>query len=338
MTDYNAALGLAQLRDMETAISRRRELAALFAQSLARTRHRLVTQGGEGEPGYWAFPVSIASSVKDVRAYAKKKEVETELAFEGSLLAKGFVPEGVCPNARSMAMRCLLFPLHQRIGAAAAEKICKVLCDLAVESFNGGYMPERAGRVLIIANLEKDSAATTADCDEILAVHARLRHRELLLPRGPRRASRSSRGLRPRHIPGRRRDRPLRGAGGGAPRHTDTAGQPRAPRLHRRDRGRAEWPSAIAAWARGELPVSERLMLAVEAWRDGERVASFLAMNDATISAQGIAKLIGFGIRLGSVHFGALSGPTASSSLRLPARLPTTWPPAGRSSTRRWRP
>lgn len=130
MTDYNAALGLAQLRDMETAISRRRELAALFAQALARTRHRLVTQGGEGEPGYWAFPVSIASSVKDVRAYAKKKEVETELAFEGSLLARGFVPEGVCPNARSMAMRCLLFPLHQRIGAAASEKICKVLATL----------------------------------------------------------------------------------------------------------------------------------------------------------------------------------------------------------------
>lgn len=130
MTDYNAALGLAQLREMEGAIARRRELASLFAQSLARTRHRLVTQGGEGEPGYWAFPVSIASSVKDVRAYAKKKEVDTELAFEGSLLAKGFVPEGECPNARSMAMRCLLFPLHQRIGAAAAEKICKVLSSL----------------------------------------------------------------------------------------------------------------------------------------------------------------------------------------------------------------
>jgi len=130
MTDYNAALGFAQLRDMESAIGRRRELAALFAQSLARTRHRLVTQGGEGEPGYWAFPVSIASSVKDVRAYAKKKEVDTELAFDGSLLAQGFVPEGACPNARSMAMRCLLFPLHQRIGAAAAEKICKVLATL----------------------------------------------------------------------------------------------------------------------------------------------------------------------------------------------------------------
>jgi len=130
MTDYNAALALAQLRDMESAIERRRELAKMFAQSLARTRHRLLSQGGEGEAGYWAFPVSIASSVKDVRAYAKKKDVETELAFEGSLLGRGLVPEGSCPNARSIAMRCLLFPLHQRIGAITAEKIAKVLATL----------------------------------------------------------------------------------------------------------------------------------------------------------------------------------------------------------------
>jgi len=130
MTDYNAALALSQLRDMEGAIERRRELTALFAQSLARTRHRMLTQGGEGEPGYWAFPVSISSSVKEVRAYAKKKDLDTELAFEGSLLARGFVAEGSCPNARSMTMRCLLFPLHQRIGALAAEKIAKVLATL----------------------------------------------------------------------------------------------------------------------------------------------------------------------------------------------------------------
>jgi dTDP-4-amino-4,6-dideoxygalactose transaminase len=130
MTDYNAALGLAQLREMETTIAKRRELAGAFAQSLARTRHRMISQGGEGEGGYWALPVSIASSVKDVVAYAKKKEVDSVLAFESSLVGKGLVPESACPNARSLAMRCLLFPLHQRIGASAAQKIVKVLATL----------------------------------------------------------------------------------------------------------------------------------------------------------------------------------------------------------------
>jgi perosamine synthetase len=130
MTDYNAALGLAQLRDMESAIAKRRELAELFSQSVARTRHHLLTQGGDGEAGFWALPVSIASSVKDVQAYAKKKDVDAALAFEGSLVAKGLVPDTSCPNARSMALRCLLFPLHQRIGAQSAQKISKVLATL----------------------------------------------------------------------------------------------------------------------------------------------------------------------------------------------------------------
>jgi len=130
MTDYNAALGLAQFRELEASIAKRRELSSLFAQSLARTRHKLLSPTGEGEAGYYSFPVVLESGMKDVRAYAKKKEVETEPAFEKSLVGAGLVPEGVCPKARSLVMRCLLFPLHQRIGAAGAQKVSKVLATL----------------------------------------------------------------------------------------------------------------------------------------------------------------------------------------------------------------
>jgi perosamine synthetase len=130
LTDYNAALGLAQFRDLETSIAKRRDLAAIFAQSLARTRHRLLTQAGDGEPGYYAFPVLLDSGMKDVRAYASKKDVETEPAFDSSLVATGLIPDGACPRARSLVMRCLLFPLHQRIGASGAQKISRVLATL----------------------------------------------------------------------------------------------------------------------------------------------------------------------------------------------------------------
>jgi NAD+ kinase len=97
--------------------------------------------------------------------------------------------------------------------------------------------------------------------------------------------------------------------------------------------GLGEWPAAIASWARGGLPVSERLMLAVEAWRDGELVASFRAMNDATVSAQGIAKLIGFGISLGQssmVRYRAdgviVATPTGSTAYNLAAGGPVLHP------------
>jgi NAD+ kinase len=97
--------------------------------------------------------------------------------------------------------------------------------------------------------------------------------------------------------------------------------------------GRADWPAAVDAWAEDELPISERLMLSVEAWREGAKVASFWAMNDATVSAQGIAKLIGFGISMGNsslVRYRAdgviVATPTGSTAYNLAAGGPVLHP------------
>lgn len=130
MTDYNAALGLAQLKELAGNVEKRRELYQLFGQSVARTRHRLLSQGGEGEPGYWAFPVAFESGMKDACAYAKKKEIDTAPAFDNSLLGLGSVPEGLCPNSRSILLRSLLFPVHQRVGGQGSQKIARVLATL----------------------------------------------------------------------------------------------------------------------------------------------------------------------------------------------------------------
>jgi NAD+ kinase len=192
-------------------------------------------------------------------------------------------------------------------------------------------MPERAGRVLIIANLEKESAALTAESVK-----------SCLLALGCDTESYYYRGDPdgPPAVAGRDLIVSLGGDGTVlyAARVAAPLGIPILPvNLGRlgfiAEIGAAEWPSAIAAWSRGELPVSERIMLAVEAWRDDERVASFRAMNDATVSAQGIAKLIGFGIRLGSstsVRYRAdgviIATPTGSTAYNLAAGGPVLHP------------
>jgi dTDP-4-amino-4,6-dideoxygalactose transaminase len=130
MPDMNAALALSQLKDLEKFLEKRRGLSELYAQSLARAHKKALAQSAEGTPACFGCVVVLESGVKDVRAYAKKKEVDTVMAFEGSCVAAGLVPDGLAPQAVSLANRALAFPLHPRIGKTAAQKIAKVLATL----------------------------------------------------------------------------------------------------------------------------------------------------------------------------------------------------------------
>lgn len=130
LTDYNAALGLAQLRSLDRSKERRRELEAKFRMELARTRHHGFNQAGEGTGGLWSFPVVLESGMRDAILHAKKNGIEAAPAFEGSsVMYQGF-SESLCPGARSLAMRCLLFPLHEKISLKDAGTIAKVLATL----------------------------------------------------------------------------------------------------------------------------------------------------------------------------------------------------------------
>jgi len=130
MGDMNAALALSQLKDMEKFLEKRRELSELYAQSLARAHRRPLAPACECVPSNFGCVVVLESGVKDVRAYAKKKDVDTVMAFDDTCSAAGFVPEGVCPLAASLVNRSVAFPLNQRIGKTAALKISRVLATL----------------------------------------------------------------------------------------------------------------------------------------------------------------------------------------------------------------
>jgi NAD+ kinase len=97
--------------------------------------------------------------------------------------------------------------------------------------------------------------------------------------------------------------------------------------------GKTDWERALDAWTAGRLPISERLMLSVDVRRGADSVAGFWALNDATISAQGIAKLIGLGVRVGGssiVGYRAdgviLATPTGSTAYNLAAGGPVLNP------------
>ena len=145
LPDVNAALALAQWRDLAAGRRRCGELAALFRDAAARSRHRTLPAGATSGP---LFPVVVADGVRAVQRYATRHQVETRFACEGAALTGVRPAEEVTgapqgdrsavvgagdehlTGAQELARRCLLFPLYPELGTGDANRIAKVLATL----------------------------------------------------------------------------------------------------------------------------------------------------------------------------------------------------------------
>ena len=126
----NAALGIAQLAALDRFVLARRELAQAFLQSLMRSRHAPLVQKTEAENVLSSFPVVLTDGMKETRAYALKRGVETLPGFADSVAAVDEQLAEACPRARSLMLRCLLFPLYPMLAKRDVESVSKVLASL----------------------------------------------------------------------------------------------------------------------------------------------------------------------------------------------------------------
>jgi NAD+ kinase len=97
--------------------------------------------------------------------------------------------------------------------------------------------------------------------------------------------------------------------------------------------GKSDWVVALDAWMAGRLGLSARAMLAISLRRDGREEASFIALNDGVISGQGIAKVISLDIRVDGSALGSyrsdgviIATPTGSTAYNLAAGGPVLHP------------
>jgi len=150
LPDMNAALAVVQYREAEKNLIKRREIARLYTQSALRTRHKRFIQydvldpkaQGEKSQGAdeseklpveynnYAFPLILETGMKDVKAYARRKDIEVESAFENTLVGSGMVKGEQCPEAYSLSLRTVLFPLYPRLGTGDAQKVAKLILTL----------------------------------------------------------------------------------------------------------------------------------------------------------------------------------------------------------------
>ena len=129
LPDMNAALAVVQFREAEKNLLKRREIARLYTQSALRTRHKMFVQQ-KAEYNNYAFPLVLESGVNDVKTYAKRKDIAVESAFENTLAGSGMVSREECPEAYSLSLRTVLFPLYPRLGMTNAGKVAKLIQTL----------------------------------------------------------------------------------------------------------------------------------------------------------------------------------------------------------------
>jgi dTDP-4-amino-4,6-dideoxygalactose transaminase len=130
LPDLNAAMAAVQFRESGKNLEKRRELGDAYTKASLQTRHKRFTQNGEFEYNNYAFSLIIETGVKDVKAYARRKDIAVEEAFDATLSGSGVIPAAQCPNASSLALRTLLFPLYPRLGASRAGKVAKLIMTL----------------------------------------------------------------------------------------------------------------------------------------------------------------------------------------------------------------
>ncbi len=132
MPDMNAALATVQLANLKDSCARRREILAVYQQSLAKTRHR---QFGlsllDFDSNASSFAVMLDSRPDETVKFASKHDVPVRMAFSDCLL-KGYEgdPFETAPVSASYYYRTVEFPLYEFLKPNEIDGISKVISHL----------------------------------------------------------------------------------------------------------------------------------------------------------------------------------------------------------------
>jgi len=132
LPDINAALAVVQFREVLRNIERRNEIAKIYLQASlplsSRTKHKRFIMRSEDDANYFSFSLVLETGLKDVIAYAKKKEIFLENAFDKSI-AGAMICEN-CPVSNSLVLRTVLFPMYPRLRSHEVERVSRLIMTL----------------------------------------------------------------------------------------------------------------------------------------------------------------------------------------------------------------
>jgi perosamine synthetase len=130
LPDLNAAVGLAQFKQLGHFLQTREDIAEVFSKALMRSKHATLVQKDGGKNIHYSFPVMVTQSMMEVRKFARKYQIETHAAFNETVITRHDAVYEAFSNAKKLLLRCVLFPLYPALGRKSVEEIAKVLTVL----------------------------------------------------------------------------------------------------------------------------------------------------------------------------------------------------------------
>ena len=131
LPDINAALAIIQFKEAQRNIERRIEIAHFYSQACLQTRHKRFISRLESEneeTNKYSFSLVLETGLKDVIAYAKKKDILLENAFDKTIAASSVYDS--CPVSNSLVLRTVLFPMYPRLRSHEVERISRLIMTL----------------------------------------------------------------------------------------------------------------------------------------------------------------------------------------------------------------
>ena len=141
MTDVQAALGISQLNRIDNFVSKRRDIAKFYDQSLSTTEYILPFQNENTKSSYHLYPIRVnfeksKKKQKNIFDHLKKANIFANLhyipIYRQPFFEKLGFKEGYCPESEAFHRETISIPVYPDLKREDQKKVISALTDALI--------------------------------------------------------------------------------------------------------------------------------------------------------------------------------------------------------------
>ena len=129
-SDYNAALGISQIKELDEMLDRRRRIAKIFNETIMRSTSQLVTENIDDQWVNFMYPIILANRLQDGINYLKKNGIEAKKPLNHPLHYYKNLKWEDFPNAERLHRKLISLPLYPVLTEKEVKYISEKIINL----------------------------------------------------------------------------------------------------------------------------------------------------------------------------------------------------------------